>query len=425
MRRIGTFLALPVAAGAVAGVLASAFPWLIAQLGELLSAVTRWAPGAWGVILSAVLAGLVYGPLLQRFAPGVRGQGITQVMRAVDDSDGRMPLGTTAVMVSASAVCIAGGGSVGRIGPVVHLAGAFGSLLGRLAALPGPRLSTLVAASAAAGFAAILDVPVSAPFFAIELILRRFSLGCFTSAAIAAAVADLVADHLAPNIPLVPAPPSRPETAGVLAPALIGLAVGAAGCLFVHVFFRVRRLCEWVWRGPSWLRPACGGLLLGGLVAALPQLHGVGASAVHEALRGQYPLVLLALLLAGKIVATSLTLGAGGCGGLFGPILFIGAIGGTLLATALARPEDVWLYGLLGMAAAMAAAARIPVTAIVVVLELTAMPALVVPLAVTVLAATLTARLLTRTGIFTHDLPHPAPEGPKPGGAPHPHPPVR
>ena len=104
--------------------------------------------------------------------------------------------------------------------------------------------------------------------------------------------------------------------------ALLGAVAGVVGVGFIRVLYGAEDLADRLWRGPEWLRPAVGGVLLGLLLLALPQLYGVGYPVLESAVRGNIVVGLLLALLVGKMVATSLTIAIGGSGGVFAPSLF-------------------------------------------------------------------------------------------------------
>ncbi|WP_281181900.1 chloride channel protein [Nocardia vaccinii] len=188
--------------------------------------------------------------------------------------------------------------------------------------------------------------------------------------------------------------------------AVLGIVVGAVGVAFTHILYWIEDACDWAWRGPEWLRPAVGGVLLGGLLLALPQMYGVGYPVLAHAIDGEYVVWLLLILMVGKIVATSLTIGIGGSGGVFAPSLFIGAMAGTafgvlvhqLFPAATAAPG---MYGLIGMGAAFAGATRAAITAVVILFELTGEYSIILPLMLAIVAAALTSRILSKETIYT------------------------
>ncbi|WP_246128171.1 chloride channel protein, partial [Amycolatopsis rhizosphaerae] len=412
-------LVLSVAIGAGAGLGAVAFRWLITAFTRLFSGHTDyaaaggqahpWLPalGPWFLLITPVLAGLVYGPLVHRFAPEARGHGVPEVMYAVAERGGRIPAQVTVVKALASAMTIGSGGSVGREGPIVQIGSALGSTLGRLARLPESRLRVLVACGAAGGIAATFNAPLAGPFFAMELILRDFAAESFGAVVLSSVTASVVGRAVFGNAAFLSLPPfTLRNPVEYLLFVALGILVGASGVLFTRVLYLVEDACDWLWRGPEWLRPAAGGLLLGGLLLLLPEMYGVGYPVLQNAVQGRYVLGFLLILLAGKILATSLTIGIGGSGGVFAPSLFIGAMGGTAFGIAVhtALPAVTafpGVYGLIGMGAAFAGAARAPITAVVILFELTGQYTIILPMLTAIVVATLTGKTLSHDTIYT------------------------
>ena len=416
-------LLLAIGIGAGAGLGAVLFRWLISSASVLFSGHSdysaavgephSWFPslGPWFLVLAPVVAGLVYGPLVHRFAREARGHGVPEVMFADAERGGRIPAQVSVVKALASALCIGSGGSVGREGPIVQIGAALGSALGRMTKLDEHRMRILVACGAAGGIAATFNAPLTGPFFAMELILRDFTVESFGAVVLASVTASTVGRAFLGNAPFLLLPPFQlhnPLQFGLF--ALLGIVISAAGVLFSKVLYWIEDLCDHVWRGPEWLRPAVGGLLLGGVLLVLPQMYGVGYPVLGHAVAGQYALGFLLLLMVGKMVATSLTIGIGGSGGVFAPSLFIGAMGGTAfgeLAHALLPPDiagSPGAYGLVGMGAAFAGATRAPITAVIVLFELTGQYSIILPLMLAVVVATLVSRAISRDTIYTAKL---------------------
>ena len=181
---------------------------------------------------------------------------------------------------------------------------------------------------------------------------------------------------------------------------------GAVGVGFTRILYWIEDACDFAWRGPEWARPAVGGLLLGGLLLVLPQMYGVGYPVLENAVGGKYVIGFLIVLLIGKIAATSLTIGIGGSGGVFAPSLFMGAMLGTAYGDAshhllpgIAGP--VGAYGLIGMGAVFAGAARAPITAVIIMFELTGEYTIILPLMTAIVLATGVSRALSNDTIYT------------------------
>jgi CIC family chloride channel protein len=371
------------------------------------------------VVLAPAVAGLLYGPLICRYAREARGSGIPEVMRAVAQNGGRIRPAVAVVKSLASAICIGGGGSVGREGPIVQIGSALGSSLGQRLRVAEPRLKLLVACGAAGGISATFNAPIAGVLFALELLLRDFSAESSGVVLLASVTADVIgraAFGPAPFLSLPPfAPPSLAEYAFY---AGLGLCAAVVGVAFIRVLYGLEDLADRVWRGPEWLRPAVGGLGL--VLLVLPEMYGVGYPVLESGIREQYGPGLLIVFLIGKIVATSLTIAIGGSGGVFAPTLFMGAMlgtayGGLLHAAWPALTVPAGAYGLVGMGAVFAAAARAPMTAVISILELTGEYQIILPLMLAVALAAGTGHLLSRDTIFRPPHPHPLPRGERAG----------
>ena len=412
-------LALSLAVGAAAAGFAVLFRWLIRTFTLLFSGHADYAavPGAahpslpglgrWFVIGAPVVAGLLYGPLVHFFAREARGHGVPEVMYAVTHRGGRIAPQVAAVKALASALCIGGGGSVGREGPIVQIGSALGSTLGRVLRVPEVRLRVLVACGAAAGIAATFNAPLAGVFFAMELILADFTAQAFGMVVLSSVAASVIGRAVLGDTPFLRLPAfTVGHPSEYLLFALLGLIAGGVGVLFTKVLYAIEDLCDGVWRGPEWLRPAVGGLLLGLLLLALPQMYGVGYPVLGTAVDGRYTVAFLLLLLVGKMVATSLTIGIGGSGGVFAPSLFIGAMLGAgfgevvhTVAPGIAGP--VGAYGLIGMGAVFAGAARAPITAVIILFELTGEYTIILPLMAAIVLATGVSHRLSPDTIYT------------------------
>ncbi|MDF3291538.1 chloride channel protein [Streptomyces silvisoli] len=412
-------MVLALIVGAGAGLGAVAFRWLIKTFTSLLSGHADYsaaghAPnphvpwlGPWFVLLAPVLAGLAYGPLVHRFAREARGHGVPEVMYAVARRGGRIAPQVAVVKSLASALCIGGGGSVGREGPIVQIGSALGSTLGRVVKVAEDRMKVLVACGAAGGIAATFNAPLAGVFFAMELILRDFTAESFGMVVLASVTASVIGRAAFGNTPFLHLPAfSVQHLSEYLLFAALGVLAGAAGVGFTRILYWIEDACDFAWRGPEWARPAVGGLLLGGLLLVLPQMYGVGYPVLENAVSGKYVIGFLLLLLVGKIVATSLTIGIGGSGGVFAPSLFMGATLGAAYGAAAHHllpgiTGPVGAYGLIGMGAVFAGAARAPITAVIIMFELTGEYSIILPLMTAIVLATGISRVLTRDTIYT------------------------
>lgn len=405
--------------GATTALFALGFRWLIQSFTLLLSghpdyaaspgAAHPWLPGLgpWFVLGTPVIAGLAYGPLVHFFAREARGHGVPEVMFAVARRGGRIKPQVAAVKALASALCIGGGGSVGREGPIVQIGSALGSSLGQLVRLPEQRLRLLVACGAASGIAATFNAPLAGVFFAMELILVDFVAQAFGMVVLAAVTSAVIARAVLGSEQFLTLPVfTVHHVAEYPLFALLGIIGGLTGVAFTRVLYAIEDLCDAVWRGPDWLRPAVGGLALGGLLLLVPQMYGVGYPVLGNAIRGHYVVGFLLLLLVAKMVATSLTIGIGGSGGVFAPSLFIGAMLGSafgelahLLLPDVAGPAGA--YGLIGMGAVFAGASRAPITAVIILFEMTGQYSIILPLMAAIVLATGISHRISADTIYT------------------------
>ncbi len=398
--------------------LISCFTWLatghaqFGQQGYVGSSHLPWLGLGFFVVIP-VIGGIIYGPLIYRYAREARGHGVPEVMDAVAERGGRIRPQVSVVKAVASAVCIGAGGSVGREGPIVQIGSALASGFGQWTRMPENRMRILVACGAAGGISATFNAPVTGVFFGVEIILREFSVDALFTVMLAAMLADVVAIPFLGSHPFLTGFPSAitlRHPADYLLVAALAVIAGLVGLAFKAVVYKMEDLWDLCWKGrPEWARPAIGGVALGLLLLAVPQLYGVGYPVMYKAVAGDYVLWFLVLLAAGKILSCSLTLGIGGSGGVFAPSLFVGATSGMAfgeLATHVFGPAagQPALYAAVAMGAVFAAAARAPLTSVASVVEMTGDYALTLPVMLAVAIATATSRALSYGTIYTTKL---------------------
>ncbi|HEX3688714.1 MAG TPA: chloride channel protein, partial [Solirubrobacteraceae bacterium] len=411
--------------GAGAGLGAAAFRELIFFVTWLATGHTQFgqqghAPslhlaflGIWFVLVIPVLGGLLYGPLIQRYAREARGHGVPEVMLAVAENGGRIRPPVTIVKALASAITIGTGGSVGREGPIVQIGSALASTLGQWVRMSEHRLRIIVACGAAGGIAATFNAPLTGLFFGFEIVLREFSLDALFTTSLAAVTGDVISRALfgsAPFFAAVPHDLAITSDTSYLLVALLAMAAGLIGLAFKTVLYGMEDRADALWRGrPEWARPAVGGLLLGLLLLALPQMYGVGYPVMDSVIAGHVVVGLILLFLVGKIVAASLTLSIGGSGGVFAPSLFIGAMAGMafgvaahhIFGPAVGPPA---LYAVVGMGGVFAGAAQAPLTAIASVVEMTGNFTLTLPIMLACGVAAALSKQLSYGSVYTTKL---------------------
>jgi CIC family chloride channel protein len=295
----------------------------------------------------------------------------------------------------------------------VQIGSALASSVGQWVRVPENRLRILVACGAAGGISATFNAPITGVFFGVEIILREFSIEAIFTVMLSAMVADVISQAFLGSAPFLagfPAGIALHRPSSYLLVAVLAVAAALIGLAFKAVLYKTEDLCDRVWKNrPEWARPAVGGIALGLLLLAIPQMYGVGYPVIYRAVGGGYALWFLIILAAGKIVACSLTIGIGGSGGVFAPSLFVGATSGMafgeiaahLLGPAAGQPA---LYAVVGMGAVFTAAARAPLTSLASVVEMTGDFSLTLPVMLAVAIATAVSRGLSYGTIYTTKL---------------------
>lgn len=362
--------------------------------------------GAVSVVFIPAIGGLIFGPIIYFFAREAKGHGVPEVMLAVAREGGKIRPVVAAVKSLASAICIGSGGSVGREGPIVQIGSALGSTWGQMFKMSESRVKLLVACGAAGGIAATFNAPIAGVFFALEIILNEFSTRAFGVVVLASVTSSVIGRMAFGNVPAFPLPQYKMISALDLPfYAILGICGAVGGIFFTKVLYWFEDQFDKI-KIPEYIKPVFGGLLLGAVGLYLPQVFGVGYPAMSEALVGHYAMGLLFILAAAKILAVSLTIGSGGSGGVFAPSLFVGTMFGEAFGTALKNifptlvhhPDN---FGLVGMAAFFAGAARAPITAIIILFELTGDYSVILPLMFAVVIATFFSELLSKDTIYT------------------------
>jgi CIC family chloride channel protein len=391
------------------GLGAVVFRWLINSFTHISFDVMRgWLSfmGPAYVVVVPAIGGLFVGPMIYFFAREAKGHGVPEVMEAIALRGGRIRPIVVVIKSLASSVCIGSGGSVGREGPIVQIGSALGSTLGQLLKLSDERIRNLVACGAAAGIAATFNAPIAGVIFALEIILGEFSVSYFSTVVISSVTASVVGRVAFGNIPAFIAPAySLVSPWELLLYVLLGGLAGLVAFVFVWALYWFEDLFD-AWRFPEYVKPAAGGLLVGAIGFYLPQVFGVGYAAIGDALLDNLMLGTMGLLVLAKVLATSLTIGSGGSGGVFAPSLFIGAMTGGVFGMLV---HQMWpnitaapgAYALVGMSAVFAGAAHAPITAIIILFEMTNDYRIILPLMLATVVSTLLSQRLRRENIYT------------------------
>jgi CIC family chloride channel protein len=376
----------------------------------------------WIFALAPAIGALLAGPIIAYFAKEAKGHGVPEVMQAIALRGGRIRPRVVIAKVIASALCIGSGGSAGREGPIVQVGSALGSAIGQWLHLSEARIRNLVACGAAAGIAATFNAPIAGVVFAMEIILGELHLGDLGNVVISAVTASTLARIFLGDRPAFAIPNYAVNTPWeVLLYVLLGILAAFVAVGFIRLLYWFEDIFD-NWHFPDALKPAIGGLLLGGLAliyplavrspqtmfsnGTLPEIFGAGFSTIEGALQGKLPLVVLFALIFLKPLATSFTLGSGNSGGVFAPALFTGAaLGGAfgwavqyLFPGATAGPGA---FAIVGMAAVFAGAAHAPFTAILIVFEMTNDYHLILPLMTAVIVSLIISEKIHPDSIYT------------------------
>ena len=356
--------------------------------------------------LVPVIGGLIVGPVVYFFAREAKGHGVPEVMEAIALKGGVIRKRVVVVKTLASAICIGSGGSVGREGPIVQIGSAVGSTLGQFMKVSGDRMRILVGCGAAAGIAATFNAPIAGSMFALEIVLGDFGLATFSPIVISSVVATAVSRAYLGDNPAFIVPVYELVSGWELPMYLVlGLFCALVGVTFTKSLYRIEDLFDDI-KFPEYLKGIIGGMLLGAAALVFPQILGVGYGAIDMALMQKMAWWLLLVLVGLKILATSITIGSGGSGGIFAPSLFLGAMAGGFFGAVVHQlfPDITatpGAYSIVGMGAVVAATTHGPLSAILILFEMTSDYKIILPLMLSCIIAAIASGQLLRDSIYT------------------------
>ncbi len=424
-----TFFVLIVVVGVVGGLLGVATEGLIhvvqrllwGSQGDLL-AVARTAP-RWLVVAAPACGGVLVGLVIWLARQPVGGgEGMAMLIEAVALSGGKIAPRPVLINAVTSIFTVGSGGSLGREGPMIRLGALISSWTALRFGLPAQRVKILVGCGAAAGLAATYNIPIGGALFAMEVILGNFALEIFGPIVASSVIATVIARSVVGNVPFYAAPGYTLVSGWELLPYVgLGVVGAVASIAFVAGIEAGRKVFHRLTVIPRPLQPLIGMSLVGVLGLYAPYVLGRGYGTINLALSGQlrlpprldlpheFTILLLLGLAAAKLLATALTSGSGGSGGLFTPSLCFGAlVGGAYgywihsLWPAIASPYGA--YATVGMAAVMAGTSHAPISAILILFEFTGNYDLILPVMLAAIVSSMLAKRLNRYSIYTEPL---------------------
>lgn len=424
-RQLGGFLLLSalvgVGVGIGAGLLVLALEGLERLVDPLLGPGDELAdPSRLWLFLLVPFGLLVAWWIAHRFAPEIHGDGVPASTEALMVRGGQIRGRVAPLKMVTTAITVGLGGSGGREGPIVQIGAAVGSWISRRFNLGEDQVRSLVAAGAGAGIGASFNAPIAGMLFALEVILVSFAPRHMSAIVIASVAAAITSQRIAgPDLGLNAGAYGLNSSAELFPYALLAIVIVAAGFLFLRTLDVMENFAHHHAERLSWLRPLLAGLAVAALILVEPALFGTGQNVTNSllldeqitAITGEggelwWVLMLLAL---GKIVATSLTMSSGASAGAFMPSLFIGAVVGTAFARLFqffwsdTAPLDAGAFALVGMAAMIAVVCRAPLTAILLVFEITGARdyALILPLMLVATLATFLAERFVKDSVYS------------------------
>ena len=361
-------------------------------------------------VLLPSIGGLIVGPLIYHFGRETKGHGVPEVMESVALRGGRIRSRVMFLKAFVSAVTISTGGSVGREGPIVQIGSSLGSTFGQWLRVSQERLKILVSCGAAAGIAATFNAPIAGVVFAVEIILGNYAITTLVPLILSSVLATIVGRWYFGDIPAFEIPHYSLEYAWEIGPyILLGILSGAVAVGFVKLLYALEDGAD---RIPikGWAKTPVLLSLIGLSLPYFPHIYGVGYDTITQVLKGEMVWHMLLFLIPVKMLATSVTLAAGGSGGIFAPSLFLGAVFGGFFGSLLAFvvPPGTAIssgaYAVVGMSAMVAGTTHAPLTAFLVIFEMTGDYKLILPLMLCSILASFIASIIKRDSIYTMKL---------------------
>ncbi len=369
--------------------------------------------GGWHLLLLPLIpiTGMVLLIPLSLLFPGeINGYGFPKFIRKVNMEGGHIRARTIILKIMSCSLTIGTGNSAGVEGPIALVGGALGSQFGQFFRVSGDRMKIYIAAGSAGAIAAVFNAPISGVFFAAEIILLgTYEISSFSALVVSSAIATVISRAYYGATPTfqIPSYELISPLAELPLYIIMGFIVGLIAVFHIRIFYKIRDRFDILEINPQ-LKPIIGAVIIGVCGMAFPQIMGDGYDYIKDVLAGNSVVWIMVVLIFLKIVATAITLGSGGSGGVFAPALFIGAvIGGsfgwivhTIFPGYTASPGA---YAAVGIGAFLAATTHSPLTAIFLLFEMTGDYKIIVPVMLSSIIGTTVANWLCHDSIDTVD----------------------
>jgi len=375
---------------------------------ETFSFLNSVKESPWYVLLSVpALGGLLVGPLIYYHAREAKGHGVPEVMQSIILRGGVIRPIVAFIKSVTAIITIGTGGSVGREGPVIQIGATIGSTIGQKLHVSGLRMKTFVGCGAAAGIAAAFNAPIAGAFFAMEVLLQDFTFSMLSPIIISSVISTVISHAYIGNFASFIVPKYEfVNHEELILYVLLAVVTALVGFLFLKLLYFFEDFFDETIKINSQFMPFFGGILIGTIGLFYPEIMGTGYETISSALNGDTIWTTAFILIFIKVLATSLTLGSGGSGGVFAPALFLGAMtgaffGGVANSILPGSVSNAGAYALVAMGGLVAATTQAPITAIIIVFELTNDYQIILPLMITCILSTIIFKSLSRESIYT------------------------
>lgn len=355
--------------------------------------------------LITTLGGLISGVLVFKFAPETKGSGIPFVKMVMARMGNITRVRTIVVKFLAGVAGIGTGLSLGREGPSVQLGAGAGALVGKIFKMKGTDQGKLIAAGAGSAIGATFNAPIAGTIFVLEELVNKFSASLLFPVLVATVTASSVARHFLGNNPSFTIPYITHDLSfeGISVCIILGIVAGFLGVAFAKIIYKNNEFFEKMDKIPNWLKPAIAGFGIGVIGIFIPYVLGSGNLSVDLLLQHKLALSVVVLVFAVKFFVTPFCFGSGAAGGIFLPMLMLGSFLGYIVASIFNMfgfHVDVVVMAMIGMGAFLASVARTPITAVVMVFEMTSGYTHILPIMLSAAIADLIAEKLNHRPIY-------------------------